>query len=100
MLKITCPWCGPRIEIEFKCGGEAHIARPENPDALSDEEWADFLFMRTNTKGWHRERWNHVHGCRQWFNAMRSTVTHEFAGTYKIGEKPSLEELKNWEPIE
>ena len=28
MLIITCPFCGPRDEVEFACGGEAHIARP------------------------------------------------------------------------
>ncbi|MEB0164296.1 sarcosine oxidase subunit delta, partial [Glaciimonas sp. CA11.2] len=30
MLLITCPWCGPRAESEFHCGGEADIARPLN----------------------------------------------------------------------
>ena len=28
MLIITCPFCGPRDEVEFACGGEAHITRP------------------------------------------------------------------------
>ena len=37
MLLIECPWCGPREETEFSCGGEAHIARPPSPDALADE---------------------------------------------------------------
>ena len=27
MLQIPCPWCGPRDEIEFSYGGEAHIIR-------------------------------------------------------------------------
>ena len=31
MLLIPCPWCGPRDEIEFHYGGEAHIARPADP---------------------------------------------------------------------
>jgi heterotetrameric sarcosine oxidase delta subunit len=90
MLLITCPYCGPRPEIEFRYGHEAHIGRPESPDALSDREWAEFLFMRTNTKGWHRERWVHVAGCRRWFNAIRSTTSHEIAATYRVGEKPAL----------
>ena len=51
MLKIHCPWCGPRAESEFSYGGEAHIARPLDTDALSDKEWADYLFMRKNPKG-------------------------------------------------
>ncbi|MEX2297575.1 MAG: sarcosine oxidase subunit delta, partial [Dongiaceae bacterium] len=83
MLLIHCPWCGPRDEIEFRCGGEAHIARPADPAALDDAQWADFLFMRTNPKGWHRERWYHGAGCRRWFNGIRSTITHEIVGFYK-----------------
>jgi len=88
MLLIPCPWCGERDEEEFAYGGEAHIARPLEPDSLSDEEWADYLFMRTNPKGSHLERWNHAHGCRRWFNAKRSTVTHTIDCVYKMDEQP------------
>jgi len=88
MLLIPCPWCGERDEEEFSYGGEAHIARPDDPDALDDAEWADYLFMRQNTKGSHLERWNHAHGCRRWFNARRDTVTHRFTAVYRIGETP------------
>jgi heterotetrameric sarcosine oxidase delta subunit len=88
MLLINCPWCGPREEIEFRCGGEAHIARPKDPSALDDPAWAEYVFMRTNPKGWHRERWYHANGCRRWFNAIRSTVTHEIAAIYRMGETP------------
>lgn len=91
MLLIPCPWCGPRDEIEFACGGEAHRVRPADPEALSDAEWADFLFMRTNPKGDHRERWVHAHGCRRWFNIERHTVTHAIARAYKPEERPSTE---------
>ncbi len=85
MLLIPCPWCGPRDEHEFAYGGEAHIARPLDPDALSDEAWADYLFMRTNPKGRHRERWVHSHGCRRWFNLARDTASHEILAVYKMG---------------
>jgi len=88
MLLIPCPWCGPRDETEFQYGGEAHIARPTKSDEMSDAEWADYVFMRTNTKGVHRERWFHVHGCRRWFNAARHTVTNQFHEVYRIGETP------------
>ena len=91
MLLIPCPWCGERAEIEFRCGGEAHIARPENPEAIGDPAWAEYLFMRTNPKGWHRERWYHVHGCRRWFNLVRHTLTHQILASYKPGESsPSI----------
>ena len=88
MLLISCPWCGPRDEVEFHCGGEAHIVRPKDPDALSDAEWADYLFMRTNPKGVHRERWVHTQGCRRWFNVLRHTVSHQILAVYRIGEAP------------
>jgi len=86
MLLIDCPWCGIRDESEFAYGGEAGIVRPKDPDALSDEEWADYLFMRKNTKGLFQEQWQHAHGCRRWFNAERDTVSYQFTRTWKIGE--------------
>ena len=86
MLLIDCPWCGPRDESEFSYGGEGHIERPKNPDKLSDAEWADYLFMRTNPKGKFSERWVHTHGCNRWFNAVRDTVTHDIFATYGMGE--------------
>jgi len=92
MLLIPCPWCGPRDEIEFKYGGEAHIARPLEPAALTDAEWADYLFMRKNPKGPHLERWVHGAGCRRWFNVARDTATNRVVGSYRIGEKPPEEE--------
>lgn len=88
MLRIECPWCGPREEIEFHCGGQAHLARPDDPAALSDAEWADYLFMRDNPKGLFAERWVHSEGCRRWFNVLRHTVTHEIVAVYRMGERP------------
>lgn len=86
MLLIRCPWCGPRDEIEFRYGGQAGIGYPPEADSLSDEEWADYLFMRDNPRGMFAERWMHTAGCRRWFNAERSTVTHEIRATFPIGE--------------
>lgn len=89
MLLIPCPWCGPRDEIEFSCGGQSHIQRPAPFNAVSDEQWGAYLFMRDNPKGVHRERWVHTFGCRQWFNVARHTVTHEILAVYRNGETPS-----------
>jgi len=30
---------------------------------LDDQAWAEFLYMRTNTKGIYAERWRHSRGC-------------------------------------
>jgi heterotetrameric sarcosine oxidase delta subunit len=83
MLRITCPWCGPRDEPEFRWGGEVPLVRP--PREASDAVWADYLFVRCNPKGPVRERWHHVAGCRQWFVAVRDTVTHEISATAPLG---------------
>jgi sarcosine oxidase subunit delta len=84
MLVIDCPWCGPRAEIEFSYGGEAHLARaPEQ----TDDDWGLYLYARTNPKGVHAERWRHAHGCGQFFNALRDTTTDRFLAVYRIGEK-------------
>ncbi len=88
MLLIPCPWCGPRDQNEFSYGGEAHIVRPKDPYALSDEEWADYLFNRKNPKGRHREQWCHSAGCRRWFNVERDTVSDNIVCVYKVGEQP------------
>lgn len=88
MLLITCPWCGPRDETEFRYGDEAHIARPTDPSALNDAEWANYLFMRDNPKGPFRERWVHAAGCRRWFNVIRDTVSHRILAVYRAGEIP------------
>jgi sarcosine oxidase subunit delta len=92
MLLISCPWCGERDETEFHCGGEAHIARPQQPGALSDDQWADYLFMRSNPKGVHFERWRHVHGCGRWFNVARDTVSDQILEVYAMdAARPRIE---------
>ena len=92
MLLISCPFCGERDETEFRCGGEAHIVRPRQPASLSDDQWADYLFMRSNPKGIHFERWRHVHGCGRWFNVARDTVGDRILKIYPMGEaRPRIE---------
>jgi sarcosine oxidase subunit delta len=88
MLLIPCPYCGERPEVEFAYGGEAHLVRPADPSALSDEQWAAYLYFRKNPRGLHAERWRHVRGCGRFFNAIRDTTTDRFGATYKVGERP------------
>jgi heterotetrameric sarcosine oxidase delta subunit len=82
MLQIKCPWCGLRDETEYKYGGQAHVAYPEDPSALSDEEWAEYLFFRDNPKGPFAERWVH------------DTRTYEFLAVYTNDEpRPDISSL-------
>jgi sarcosine oxidase subunit delta len=88
MFLIACPWCGPRDQSEFRCGGEAHIARPMDGAGMTDAAWGDYVFMRRNPKGPHRERWVHIHGCRRWFNVARDTATDTILAVYRPGDVP------------
>ncbi|MGE5511449.1 MAG: sarcosine oxidase subunit delta [Bacteroidota bacterium] len=99
MLLIKCPYCAmERPEIEFRYAGEAHLTRLADASHLSDAEWADFLYMRTNPKGLHVERWRHVHGCGRFFNAVRHTVSDRILATYKVGEpRPALDPIERGE---
>jgi sarcosine oxidase subunit delta len=87
MLLLHCPWCGARPENEFRYGGEAHIARPRDPDALDDAGWTAFLYQRSNPKGEHAERWRHTHGCGRFFNCLRDTVSDRIVATYPPGQQ-------------
>lgn len=97
MLMIRCPYCNETLpELEFAYAGEAHIARPADPSALSDAAWRDYLFIRSNVRGVHFERWRHVHGCGRFFNVARDTVSDKILATYPAdAPKPALEALQN-----
>ncbi|WP_419908609.1 sarcosine oxidase subunit delta [Hoeflea sp.] len=96
MLLIYCPYCQEeRPELEFRHAGEAHIARPSDIKAISDEEFEGFFFIRSNPKGVTFERWWHVHGCGRFFNAVRDTVTDKIIMTYEAGKpRPTDEEIQ------
>lgn len=91
MLYIHCPYCGERrSEEEFHHKGQAHLVRPKDPDAVSDQEWGDYLFFRDNPRGLHHEMWVHATGCRKFFNVTRNTVSYEILETYRMGEQPGI----------
>ena len=90
MILINCPYCGKRDQSEFSNGGQAHVVRPKDPQSISDKEWGEYVFFRSNPKGIFFERWVHSHGCRKWFNAVRNTSTDKIIKIYKLDEKPPL----------
>ena len=79
MKIIDCPLNGPRNISEFACRGE--VKTMPDPDACSDGEWADYLFMEANPAGQIREWWIHLPSS-YWFIAERNTVTGEILKTY------------------
>ena len=86
MLKFDCPICGLRDETEFSYGGDATVARPAMDEADS-KVWLDYVFMRDNPRGAHREYWHHAAGCRQWLVVERDTLTHEI-GACRLAREP------------
>ena len=89
MLLIHCPSCKEtREEEEFSYAGEAHIQRPSEPQAVSDEEWGNYLFFRKNPRGIHHEMWQHAVGCRRYFNVTRDTVSYRVLESYPMGSRP------------
>ncbi|MFT3998862.1 MAG: sarcosine oxidase subunit delta [Rhizobium sp.] len=72
---ISCPHCGARPKEEFTIKGDAGLTRP-TPGA-SAEAWYDYVYLRDNPKGLHKEYWHHSSGCRRWLIVERDTVTHK-----------------------
>ena len=81
MLLLPCPNCGPRNVSEFRYGGETNH-RSKDPSAVSEAEWASYLYLRNNVLGVQTEWWYHRAGCGLWFLAERHTYTNEVLRTY------------------
>ena len=77
MIRINCPWCGPRDQHEFTYGGDASKKRPADPENAGPEAWYEFVYLRDNPRGPLDEYWHHVGGCRQWLVVRRDTLAHE-----------------------
>lgn len=75
MIRINCPFCGPRDHSEFSYGGDGSITYPALDASI--EEWHDAVFLRENKRGPQIETWQHVMGCRMWLKVERDTMTHE-----------------------
>jgi heterotetrameric sarcosine oxidase delta subunit len=83
-MRIGCPHCGTRDVREFAYLGDATVARPDAaaPDALV--RFIDYVYLRDNPAGPHRELWYHAVGCQAWLKVTRDTRTHEIAGVESL----------------
>ena len=97
MLRIPCPFCGPRDHAEFDYGGDATVSWPAL-DA-SQEAWVEAVYYRDDPKGPHRELWRHARGCRMWIVVERDTLTHEITGA-KPARKADADALGLSESLE
>jgi len=90
MLRISCPFCGLRDHTEFTYRGDATKIRPADDAPLA--QWIDFVYLRDNPRGPHREYWQHTLGCRAWIVVARDTLTHEiFSTEMAAGDKEAAE---------
>ena len=76
-MRIPCPFCGARDVREFTYLGDATVSRPDpdGPGALA--RFVDYVYIRDNPAGPHREFWYHGSGCQSWLVVNRDTCTHE-----------------------
>jgi sarcosine oxidase subunit delta len=84
-MRIPCPLCGERDSGEFTYLGDATVTRP-SADETDLEPWFEFVYLRDNPKGRHREFWHHGQGCRAWLVVERDTLTHEVFGSHLARE--------------
>ena len=76
-MRIHCPWCGERNLEEFTYRGDATVKRPDTIDPSSEQAWVDYVYLRDNPAGRHREHWYHGAGCHAWLVVTRDMRTHE-----------------------
>lgn len=75
---INHPILGPRDAQEFVYLGDAAlIARPDGLAPGAQDAFHDYLYLRDNPAGLHRELWYHEQGDRSWLVVTRNTLTHE-----------------------
>lgn len=80
-MLIPHPLLGLRDSQEFTYLGDAHlIDRPDWQAADALDQFHDYLYLRDNPAGLHRELWFHEQGDRSWLVVTRDTRTHEILG--------------------
>ncbi|MEX1036901.1 MAG: sarcosine oxidase subunit delta [Sneathiella sp.] len=75
---INHPLLGPRDAQEFVYLGDAGLI--DRPDVMSEtalDEFHDYLYLRNNPAGTHKELWFHEQGDRSWLVVTRNMTTHE-----------------------
>jgi sarcosine oxidase subunit delta len=76
-MRFNCPYCGERGLEEFTYRGDATVTRPTDGGSGPTEAWEDYVYMRDNPAGLHRELWYHGAGCQTWLVVTRDLRSHE-----------------------
>ncbi len=77
-MLINHPLLGPRDASEFVYLGDAALLdRPDPSSSDAASEFYEYLHLRDNVAGEHRELWYHEQGDRSWLVVTRDTLSHE-----------------------
>ncbi|HWL58303.1 MAG TPA: sarcosine oxidase subunit delta [Paracoccus sp. (in: a-proteobacteria)] len=80
-MLIPHPLLGPRDSSEFSYLGDASLLnRPDGMAADAAARFHEYVHLRDNPAGIHRELWFHEQGDRSWLVVTRNTLTHEILG--------------------
>lgn len=80
-MLIPHPLLGLRDAQEFTYLGDASLLnRPDGMAEGAEADFAEYVYLRDNPAGVHRELWFHEQGDRSWLIVTRDTVTHEILG--------------------
>ena len=87
-MRIPCPHCGERDVREFAYLGDADpCSAPIRQAADALAQFTDYVYLRDNPAGPHRELWYHGAGCQAWLVVTRDTRTHAISAV--VTPKPA-----------
>ncbi len=78
-MRFDCPFCGERGLEEFAYHGDATVSRPRDGGEAPSDAWTDYVYLRDNPTGLHRELWYHASGCHSWLVVTRDLRTHQIS---------------------
>jgi methylglutamate dehydrogenase subunit B len=79
-MRIPCPLCGAREHGEFTYLGDATMmARPDPNATDAARQFHEYMHLRSNPAGIHKELWYHDAGCRSWLVVTRDTINHQIS---------------------
>ena len=86
-MLINHPLLGPRDASEFTYLGDASLMkRPDWQAENAVQAFHDYLYLRDNPAGLHRELWFHEQGDQSWLVVTRNTLTHEIVSVEMASE--------------
>ena len=90
---INHPLLGPRDSQEFIYLGDATLLeRPDWQSENATNEFFEYVYLRDNPAGIHRELWFHVFGDHSWLIVTRNKITHEISNVEIARDFRTLEE--------